>query len=360
MALRLLLGISEAAFTPGIPYYLSFFFLRKELGFRCGLFLSAAPLANCFGGALAYGITSGHSALANWRLLLLVEGIPTILMAFVVFFYLPDSPVETRFLNEDEKTIARARVTRQVGHVNAQERRGKLDLKDTIAALSDVKSWIAALMYFSCNVSFSSLPVFMPTILQQMGFTAIHAQGLTAPPYLLSWLVTLASTYIADRTQQRGITIMILSTIAGAGYIILAVCTQIGVRYFGIFLCASGLFPTIANMLPWVLNNQGSDTRRGVGFAIFSLMGQVGPFLGTRLFPTNDKPRYVKGASVSAAFMFFNVLLAAGLRYRLSRMNQKLDQEYPTNVDVEMHNGKEEEVSNVEVENYGSSFRYVL
>ena len=177
MVLRILLGIAEAAFTPGMPYYLSFFYLRTELGRRCGLFLSFAPLANCFTGALAYGITSGHPALASWRLLFLVEGLPTMLFAPVVFYFLPDSAVEAKFLDEQDKIVARARLVRQVGHASAEVRRGKMDLKDTLAALLDVKSWIAALMYFAGNVSYSSLPVFLPIILKEMGFTAVHRAG---------------------------------------------------------------------------------------------------------------------------------------------------------------------------------------
>ena len=67
MALRFFMGLTEAGYGPGIPYLLSFFYLRKELGLRCGLFLSAAPLANTFAGALAYGITSGHPSFPQWR-----------------------------------------------------------------------------------------------------------------------------------------------------------------------------------------------------------------------------------------------------------------------------------------------------
>jgi len=75
MALRFLLGAAEASFGPGLPYYLSFFYLRNEIGLRIGILLSAGPIATCFSGALAYGITSGHSSIANWRLLFLVEGV---------------------------------------------------------------------------------------------------------------------------------------------------------------------------------------------------------------------------------------------------------------------------------------------
>ena len=241
MACRFFLGISEAGFGPGIPYLLSFFYLRHEVGVRIAVFLSAAPLATTFSGALAYGITSGHSHLANWRLLFLVEGLPTICMVPVAYFFLPDTPDQARFLTADEKLIAKARGVRQVGGV---ERIGGINWKDVGGALLDAKCWFTAFMYFSCNVGFASLPVFLPTILNDMGFTAINAQGLTAPPFFLSFLVTIFSTWVADRTQQRGYTIMVLTTVGGIGYVLLATVKTVGVRYFGTFLAASGIFPS--------------------------------------------------------------------------------------------------------------------
>ena len=213
--------------------------------------MSAAPLATTFAGALAYGITSGHSHLANWRLLFLVEGLPTILIAFVAYIFLPISPDQARFLNKEEKFVAKARGVRQVGDVG---RVGGIVWKDIGATLMDAKAWFTALMYFSTNVGFSSLPVFLPTILKDMGFSSINAQGLTAPPFFLSFLVTIFSVYVADKTQQRGFTIMFMSTIGFIGYVLLAACKVVGVRYFGVFLAASGIFPSIANILPWVLS----------------------------------------------------------------------------------------------------------
>lgn len=141
MALRFLLGATEAGFGPGVPYLLSFFYRRHELGLRCGLFVSAAPLANTFAGALAYGITSGHPKLASWRLLYLVEGIPTVLAAPFAWFFLPDRPTEAKFLTEEEKKVARARGLRQHGEV---ERNNKLDWKEIGLTLLDAKSWFTA------------------------------------------------------------------------------------------------------------------------------------------------------------------------------------------------------------------------
>ncbi len=96
--------------------------------------------------------------------------------------------------------------------------------------------------------------VFLPTILEEMGYSSVNAQGLTAPPFFLSFLVTIISVYIADKTQQRGFTVIVMSTIGCIGYVLLAACKTVGVRYFGVFLAAAGIFPTIANILPWVLS----------------------------------------------------------------------------------------------------------
>lgn len=236
-------------------------------------------------------------------------------------------------------------------------------------------------MYFSCNVSFSSLPVFLPTILKDMGFTAINAQGLTAPPYFVSFLLTILSTWIADRLQQRGLVIIFLSIVGAVGYVLLAVCTSVGVRYFGVFLAACGVFPCIGNILPWTLSkfilrqyfiatvpgingvdfvvsdNQGSDSRRGMGIVLLNLIGQCGPFLGTNIFPESEGPRYIRGQWICAAFMFFTTLLAFCLRQLLDWENKRLDREYAGSPERSVEKPGELAVAE---ENYGLTFRYAL
>jgi dipeptide/tripeptide permease len=160
-----------------------------------------------------------------------------------------------------------------------------------------------------------------------MGFTAINAQGLSAPPYFLAFLVCIASTWIADKTRQRGYTIIVLSLIGGIGYILLATVKSVGVRYFGVFLAAAGVFPAISNILPWTLNNQGSDSKRGAGIALLNIVGQCGPLLGTRVFPASNAPYYITGMSICAAFMFFNAFLALGLRIYLVWENKKFERQ---------------------------------
>ncbi|CZT51835.1 related to nicotinamide mononucleotide permease [Rhynchosporium secalis] len=353
MAARFFLGVFEASFAPGIPFLLSFFYARNELGLRCGMFLSAAPLAICFAGALAYGITSGDpKGIASWRLLFLVEGLPCVVASVATWYLMPDTPEKARFLNEEEKACAKARSLKQVGS-DGESRMGKIIWKDVGATLMDIKPWITGLMYFSCNVSFASLPVFLPTILREMGFTKIHAQGLSAPPYFLAFLVVIATTYYADKTSQRGLTIMGLSLIGAIGYIMLATASTTAIRYTGVYFAAAGIFPAIGNILPWVLNNQGSDTRRGTGIAMLNVIGQCGPLLGTRLYPLHEGPYYRKGMWVCASFMLFNGFLAFALRCLLQWENKKLDEKYGVVEDM----GEDDGLGN---ENEGPRFRFIL
>ena len=393
MALRFFLGAFEAAYAPGVIYLFSFFYLRHEVGFRCGIFASAAPLASTFAGALAYGITNGHSKLANWRLLFLVEGIPTILMVPFAYLFIPDCPDRAKFLSPEEKEIARARAIRQAG---TSERVGSVDVGQLAKTLFDLKAWCNAvcitsqiigvcaltngcswqLLYFSANVSYASLPVYLPTILMQMGYSSINAQGLSAPPYFVAFLFALITTFLADRTQQRGLVLIITSLVGAIGYIVLASVETVGVRYFAVFLAAAGVFSTIPNILAWTLNNQGNDSRRGAGLVLINVVGQCGPVLGTRLYPAKEGKRYVKGMSVCAAFMFFAAMLSLALRFLLVWENRKLDRKYgasgsaaaaATESDKEIVTPDEkypgavgEKNANEAVEDYGPDFRYVL
>lgn len=86
---------------------------------------------------------SGHAAIANWKLLFIGEGAPTIAMAFIAFSFMPDSPEQARFLNEEEKELARARAISQVG-TEGSKRIGGVSRKDVGAAVIDTPNWFKA------------------------------------------------------------------------------------------------------------------------------------------------------------------------------------------------------------------------
>jgi MFS family permease len=136
MVCRFFLGVAECGFGPGIPLFLSFFYPRHEIGLRIGIFLSGAALASAYGGALACALSHITSGIAPWRLLFILEGVPSCLLAIVVWFFLPDSPSKCRFLNEEETKVAVARAQRQP-HAPAI---GRLNLREVFSTFKDYRS----------------------------------------------------------------------------------------------------------------------------------------------------------------------------------------------------------------------------
>lgn len=145
IVLRALLGITEAAFGPGVPFYLSLFYRRHELAFRNGLFISAAPLATSFASSLAFLIVkfSSDGPISPWRTLFLVEGFPSVIVAVFAWFLIPDAPGQARFLNRRQRMVAQQRLEENT--VDYQQSSGsRFNWREILKTASDPKAYMAA------------------------------------------------------------------------------------------------------------------------------------------------------------------------------------------------------------------------
>jgi MFS family permease len=334
LVLRTLLGIGEAGFT-GIPFYLSFFFKREELALRTGLFISAAPLATSFASTLAWAIIKlgAHSPIASWRLLFLLEGFPSILVAVVVFHSIPDSPSTASYLTSREKKVARLRLRKEKDpSTSTTGKKPGLKWREALTVFTDPKSYLTAFMFFCTNMAFSSLPVFLPTIIKSMGHSALASQALSAPPYLLSFIFVILTAWFSDRLSSRSTFVIFHALLSASGYAFTAIAGARGWgtwwRYAGIYPAAIGFFSVITIIITWTINNQESESKQGTGFAMLQLIGQCGPLVGTRLYPDKDAPYYISGMAICAAAMVLVAILALVLRFYLRAKNRKAAGEY--------------------------------
>lgn len=175
------------------------------------------------------------------------------------------------------------------------------------------------------QVSFASLPLFVPTIIAEIGiFSTIQSNGLSAPPYLFCFLVILATNFTADRVRIRGPFISSFAFIAAVGFILLATTKTPAPRYLGVYL-AMMIFVCVSLMMGWVSNMHSTESKRSGGWAVFQTLGQCGPLLGTNVFPKDEKPYYVKGSWISTAFCLLVGMVSAGLSFSLWRENRRLD-----------------------------------
>ncbi|KAF4344069.1 retrograde regulation protein [Fusarium beomiforme] len=324
-ACRAALGILEAAFGAGAPYYLSLFYQRRELGLRVSILVGMSPLANCFAASLAYGISKIRSHMEPWRLILLIEGAPAIIIAPFVYFFLADSIQSARFLTAAEKDASIARLGTK--DTTSKE---KLNWKQATSGLKDYKTYVHATIHFCCNYSFAGLANFLPTIVQSLGYSSIHAQGLTAPPYLAAFILCVSAAFFSDRYGNRGYVIAGCSAMGGIGYLLLAIVEDMGksnIRYLGIWFAVMGVFPCLTLNITWLLNNQGGETKRGIGLAILAILGQCSSFLSSAVYPKTDAPFFVKGCSIGCALTFMITVLSLGLHFMLVRENRRRDRE---------------------------------
>jgi len=252
-------------------------------------------------------------------------------------------------LTERDREIAIELSLRQPG----DRQNSAFQWKQAVGALLDYRSYLPPLMYFGCNVCFASLPLFVPTIISQMGaFTTIQSNGLSAPPYVLCWISIVTCAFISDRVGVRGPFVAGAALVAAIGYILLGTSTVVAVRYFGLFL-ATIIFTSVALILSWVANTHATDSKRAAGLAILATGGQCGPILGTNIFPANEKPYYRKGMWISCGACLLVFFLATIQSFLLWRENKKRDRIYGKQRDTTFTSTHDELGKD-------ASFRYII
>ncbi|KAI0716558.1 major facilitator superfamily domain-containing protein [Earliella scabrosa] len=326
---RMALGVLETALSPCVPFYMSLFYTRQEIGIRLATYTGFAAVAGAFGGLLAFGVQNANASIANWKLLFIIGGIPSILIGLVTITVLPDRPEEAAMFTNKERGLAIERVNRgtkaDVGRV--------IQPKHIAAAFRDWRVYAAGVMYFASNSN------------------AI-AQLLTIPPYAVAAVVLCVCSYAADRLQSRGVFVMAGSMLAGIGYILLlAVPADIHVRYFATFLVTSGTYTMNGGIIAWFAHNLGSETKKATGTPLYMAIGQCGAVLGSHLYPLTESPRYVKGFSVNCALNVLAAVVAIVLTVSYRRDNRHRDLKYgEVNPDAE--------VDTTELADKAPNFRY--
>jgi len=183
-------------------------------------------------------------------------------------------------------------------------------------------------MFFCANVAFASLPVFLPTIIEEMGHSALTSQALSAPPYLVAFGTVILTAFLSDRYRSRSTFMIFHALLACTGYLIMTIAGALHAspawRYIGVYPAASGFFSVVTIIITWTINNQDSDSKKGTGVALLNYIGQLGPLLGVHLYPDSDQPYYVKGMAVCAGFMAMVAVLAYALRRLLAAKNRRM------------------------------------
>ncbi|KAF2109824.1 putative MFS transporter [Lophiotrema nucula] len=325
---RFLLGIFEAGMMPGIAYYLSRWYRRSELAFRLSLYIVMAPLAGAFGGLLASGILklSHFGGLERWRMIFAIEGIITCGLSVVSFFTLTDRPATARWLTQEEKDLAIARVKSE--RVGTTEVLDKLDKTKTLRGILSPVTLVTAFIFLLNNITVQGLAFFAPTIVQTIypKDTVISQQLHTVPPYIVGAFFTVLFPFLSWRFDRRLHFFIMGAPLMMVGYIMFLASHNPQVRYGATFLIASGAFAFGALCNAQVAANVVSDTARSSAIATNVMLGNVGGLISTWSFLPFDKPDYHIGNGLNFATGSTILILSILLLFWMKRSNKQREQ----------------------------------
>ncbi|TEB20276.1 MFS general substrate transporter [Coprinellus micaceus] len=275
---RVLLGAFEAGFFPAMAFIITTWYKRAEVQKRLAVFYLTAILLTGFSSILAYGLQliGDRGGLRGWRWIFLIEGLLTISLGVVTWFYIPDFPDKNTFLTKEETKLVLDRIEADRQDSLPDPMTGKKILKH----MADPFLWSCAFMFMSSTMPAYTIAFFTSILLQGMGFGIRDSLVLGAPPYVAAAISTYVFAWLADRTQRRAFWIFIQSLITITGLFVTAYGKLNGVRYFGLFLInmgASGCIPTIL-------------AYRSVSTAIIVAFGGVGGIFSTLVFRQKDYP----------------------------------------------------------------------
>jgi MFS family permease len=302
-AVRFLLGMFEAGMMPGIAYYLSRWYRRSELAFRLSLYIVMAPLAGAFGGLLASAILklSHFGGLHGWRMIFAIEGIITCGLSLIAFLTLTDRPATARWLTQDEKDLAIARVKSE--RVATTEVLDKIDSPKIARGILSPVTLGTAFIFLLNNITVQGLAFFAPTIVSTIypHNTVIYQQLKTVPPYVVGAFFTVLLPFLSWKVDKRNIFFIVSAPLTMIGYIIFLASTHPHTRYGATFLIASGAFSFGALCNAQVAANVVSDTARSAAIATNVMFGNTGGLISTWSFLPFDAPNYHIGNGLNLA-----------------------------------------------------------
>ena len=260
---RLLLGIAESGFYPGIIFYFTFWMPPSARTRILALFLLSLPLCNAIGSPISAHILLMDRALGlrGWQWLFLIEGTPAILLGVSTWFILTDTPQSARWLSADEKSQLAADMHAQLPKASAGSGRILPVLRDSAT-------------YFLWSSGNYGLIFFLPKILTARG----------ASPLATGWWATLTfgvgalSMYLASRSRGfRSLPLLFL--LASLGFAAVAFIHSLPVTLVGFCVAAAGLMASVP--IFWSLaTSRFSGKAAGAAIAIVNSVGAVGAFCG--------------------------------------------------------------------------------
>jgi MFS family permease len=312
-ALRLLLGMMEGGFFPGIILYLTYWFPNRVRGRILGLFYLGVPLALMFGGPLSGWLLEMHpwGGLASWQWMFVVEGFLAVALGLIAFWYLDDKPRDAAWLPEEEKRALMAALAQE------ERERRSTGPAEVLPMLRDPRVLYFLLIYTLIQMSVYGAIFYLPAEIS----TLLHKPaglevGLVSA---IPWVWTLGVVYwlpkAADaRHRHRALAALALLASGCASFVFPSAGPLVGL--IALSIAVSGFIAV--QPLFWTFPTAYLADRAAAGGIALIGMGNLGGFIAPNVKVWADAYFHSPSAGlyVLAGLTVVNAGVIAGMRAR--------------------------------------------
>ena len=278
LVLRFLLGVAEAGFFPGIIFYLSTWFPAAYRARVISTLFLAVPISNAAASLVSGAILEmgGVLGLKGWQWVFILEALPALLLAFVVWRHMIDRPADAKWLSADERAWLESELLAERTQV---ESFGHMSLW---RALTDKRVLVLSMIYMTSVTASYGIVFFLPQIVKGLGHSNLMTGALTAIPYSVGILGLLWWGYSSDRRNERRWHLIVAMSVAGVGLVgaawlrdsygaIIAMC----VATVGLYGSRPSFWPMPTRFLTGAAAAAGIALINSIG----NLGGYIGPFI---------------------------------------------------------------------------------
>ncbi len=280
-AVRCLLGLAEAGFYPGIILYLTYWVPANARAQVISRFLALTAVIGLFGGPLGGALLklNGHLGLAGWQWLFLLEGLPSILLGFVVLKLLPDGPADATWLTQPEKDWITSRLEQE-----NRDHQGVKHLSFRVA-FSDPRIILMCLIFIITSTGGNAIGFFGPQLLKSRShdvWSDSFVASIGIIPALVGAIAMMLAARHSDRTGRRRRHVALGYGVAALGFLLCVSAPNASWTVAGLALNTLG--ERIAAGSYWALTSNLMGARAAAGgIAFINSVGNLGGFFGPTL-----------------------------------------------------------------------------
>ena len=223
----------------------------------------------------------------------------TVVVGVAAYFFIYNYPATAKFLTTEE----REQVLERLKHDSDATRDEEFTWGAVFQAVRDPKIYLYGLCYHTTCLPAFTLSYFLPTIINELGYSAANAQLLTIAPYAAGFITNVSFGLLAERTKRRAPFIIAGDVVGIIGYILLLTSHLPGPSYAGTVLVAAGTFPAFVVVVSWPGGNVSGQTKRLTAHAMQLSIGNTAAIIGMELYRPQWSPRNFVGHSMVRHFI---------------------------------------------------------